>query len=98
MLNIKKMLTKLANRIQVGATSVGTVAANSYTDISITFDKPFGAVPSVMVCLNSNSTSPKMGLMTVATLSRSTTGFEARIFNADSSSRSPWINWMAIGN
>lgn len=95
MLDIKKLLTKLLYRSCGGAFSVGNVSANSYKDIPVTFDKAFDAVPSVVVCLNSNSTSPKMGLVTAAVLSRSTTGFVVRVFNADTSTRTPFVDWVA---
>lgn len=95
MLNVKKLLTRLMYRSCGGAFSAGNVAANSYKDITVTYDRAFSAIPSVVVCLNSNSTSPNMGYVTAAVLSRSTTGFTARIFNADSSTRSPYVDWIA---
>ena len=98
MLNVKKLLTKLMYRTCGGAFPVGNVSGGSYKDLTVTFDKAFSAVPSVVVCLNSNSISPNMGLVTAAVLSRSTTGFSVRVFNADSSGRSPYIDWVATAS
>ena len=95
MLDVKKLLAKILYRSCGGAFFVGNIAANSYKDISVTFDKAFDALPSVVVCLNSNSTSPNMGYVTAAVLSRSTTGFVVRVFNADTSTRTPWVDWVA---
>lgn len=99
MSRLGNILTTLANRSHImesGSVYVGNVAANSYVDVPITYSKTYPNTPDVVVCLNSNSTSAKMGLVTVATLSRSQTGFTARIFNADTSGRSPYINWIAM--
>ena len=95
MLDVKNLLAKILYRSCGGAFFVGNIAANSYKDISVTFDKAFDALPSVVVCLNSNSTSPNMGYVTAAVLSRSTTGFVVRVFNADTSTRTPWVDWVA---
>lgn len=100
MLNVKKMLTKITNQlanIECGRVSnLGEVSSNSTKDATITFTSTFSSTPTVVACLESSSTGYGMGRLTCAVLSVSTTGFTVRVFNADTSARSPYIQWIAI--
>lgn len=95
MVDLKGLLNAIVRRTDAGSISVGDVSANSYKDVSVSFHHAFEAVPSVVVCLNSNSTSPKIGLVTAAVQSRTKTGFKVRVFNADTTTRTPWVDWIA---
>lgn len=79
----------------VGQTN--TVTAGSYKDVSVSFGHTYGRNPTVIVGLNSSSTSPHLGSISVAVASVSTTGFTARLFNNSSSDRAPGFYWIAIG-
>lgn len=100
MLNVKKMLTKIANQlanIECGrVTNLGEVSSNSTKDATITFSNTFSEAPKVVASIESSSTAYGMGRLTCAVLSVSTTGFTVRVFNADTSARSPYIQWIAI--
>lgn len=100
MLNVKKMLTKIANQfanMECGrVTNLGEVSSNSTKDATITFSNTFSEVPKVVACIESSSTAYGMGRLSCAVLSISTTGFTVRVFNADTSPRSPYIQWIAI--
>lgn len=76
-----------------------TLYKNNTADKTIIFAKPFSALPNVVVGLQSDSTSPDMGNITVSTCTTSTTQFIARCFyyNAGSAGRRPAIRWTAIG-
>lgn len=100
MLNVKKMLTKIANKIEQMdcgvVTNLGEVASNSTKDVTITFTSTFNSAPTVVACLVSSSTGYGMGRLTCAVHSVTTTGFKVRVFNADTTARSPYIQWIAI--
>ena len=86
--------------VQAGFTSGGTsVAAGGYEDVAITFDQAFSVAPVVVVGLLTSSTAGAFGRCCVSVVPGSTTetGFTARIFNGDSSSRSPSLTWIAVG-
>ena len=79
----------------VGQTN--NVSAGSYKDVSVSFGHTYGSAPTVLVGLNSSSTSGDIGQCSVAVASVSTTGFTARLFNASSAVRSPGFYWLAVG-
>lgn len=75
-----------------------SVSARSYKDVDISFTgKSFSSNPTVTATLVSTSTAYQLGNVSVAVVSTSTTGATLRVFNADSTSRAPAINWIAIG-
>lgn len=78
-----------------GTTSLGNVAANSYVDRNVSFGKTFTSAPTVVVALQSTSTSPTMGAIDVCPINITTTGFTIRVFNSTSSQRSPAATWIA---
>lgn len=100
MLNVKKMLTKMANQfanMECGrVTNLGEVSSNSTKDATITFSNTFSEAPKVVACIESSSTAYGMGRLTCAVHSVTTTGCKVRVFNADTSGRSPYIHWIAI--
>ena len=100
MLNIKKLLSKVTRQLsdmQCGRiTTLGEVSSNNKKDVTVTFAKAFSKTPNVVACFESSSTAYGFGRMTCGVLSVSTTGFTVRVFNADTSPRSPYIQWIAI--
>lgn len=94
--NGESFLTQIG--IQSGVTEQTTVSSNSYKDVEVTFPNAYAdAEPMVMVCFASGSTAGYFGRVGVSVVSRSQTGCTVRIFNGDSSNRSPRVNWMAFG-
>lgn len=83
--------------IASGTISSTSVSANSYKDVTVSFGKTFSSAPHVVVGLNSTSTAGKIGLVSVAVYSVSTTQFVARFFNGDTTSRAPAAFWIAMG-
>ena len=81
-----------------GSFSSTSVPARGYKDFTInSFGKTFSSTPTVTATLVSTSNAYQIGYLSVAVLSTSTTGATLRVFNADSTSRAPAINWIAIG-
>ena len=82
-------------RIDVGEVDQSqSIAANSYRDYNVTFDSAFGRVPNVQLTIYTTSTATTFDC-DIYLRSVSTTGFTARIFNRESTSRSPGFRWQA---
>ncbi len=82
-----------------GRTAQISVPANGYVDIGISWGVTFKQLPQVAICLESDSTSGAFGEV-VATIYPGTvglTGCTARVFNAGSTARQPYIRWIAYG-
>lgn len=92
--------TLTAANIDAGLTS-STVdtAAGTYQDVNIAFHKTFAAAPIVVVGFDTTGTQANFGMCCVAVVNGTitTTGFTARVFNADSAVRKPRVSWIAIG-
>lgn len=82
--------------IQGGSVTAIEVPANSYTDVSVTFAKPFSSAPSVICGIYSSSTAGAIGSFTVSAINITATGFTARYFNNSSSARTPAGRYIAI--
>ena len=95
---VKGALT--AGNIDAGLTS-STVdtAAGTYQDVNIAFHKTFASAPIVVVGFDTTGTQANFGMCCVAVVNGTitTTGFTARVFNADSAVRKPRVSWIAIG-
>ena len=86
--------------IQKGSIIRDTLDAKSYLDMSITFEKPFKTVPTVVACLSRNITSTDRATnLEVVVLYQSVTkeGFTIRIYNNNQTKETPSVNWIAIG-
>ena len=78
-------------------TTIGTVAANTCTDVPVSFSKTFEEIPTVMLTIRSSSTAGGMGRTMASAINATTTGFTLRFFNGDSSDRTPYCQWLAVG-
>lgn len=86
-----------SNLYEIDAGSVtGQCNAGSYTDLSITFNKTFNSTPIVVSSLATTSTAPGVGNISTSPINITTTGCSIRVFNNDTSNRTPKINWIAI--
>lgn len=84
--------------VQCGRISSVTVPNGGYEDVGVTFPKEFYAAPIVVVSFETESTAGSFGKCSVAVTSTvTTTGFTARIFNGDSTNRTPRVSWIAVG-
>lgn len=95
---VKGALT--AGNIDAGLTnSTVDTAAGTYQDVNIAFHKTFASAPIVVVGFDTTGTQANFGYCCVAVVNGSitTTGFTARVFNADSAVRKPRVSWIAIG-
>ena len=81
---------------QHGSESVGTVSANSYKDVAVTFSPAFSSTPNVVATLFSSGTAVNIGNTTVSVYDISTSGCKIRIFNNRSSTINPNVEWIAI--
>lgn len=89
-----------AGNIDAGLTSATVdTAAGTYQDVNIAFHKTFAAAPVVVVGFDTTGTQANFGMCCVAVVNGTitTTGFTARVFNADSAVRKPRVSWIAIG-
>lgn len=76
--------------------TTGAVSANSYKDYSVTFSPAFSAAPNVVVGFSNSTTAGGFGNCSCGVASVTTTGCTLRIWNADSSNRSPSLYWIAM--
>ena len=81
-----------------GTADPGSIPANSYVDVTVTFPFTFESTPNVVVGMNSNSTASVMGGFAVSVASRTTTGATFRVFNNTSGAREPNLFWIATQN
>lgn len=77
-------------------TGVGNISSGSTKDVNITFHNAFRNPPIVTASFVTTSTAGTFGRCTIGVASVSGTGATLRIFNGDSSTRSPDINWTAM--
>lgn len=82
--------------IQSGITDFVSVNANSYKDIDITFDKPYPSNPNIFASIWGESDSPAYGNINYSCRNVSVNGFTLRIYNDNTSGRSPRYKWTAI--
>ena len=89
----------LADNLQSGYYSLTdnnkSVAANSYTDITITFPKAFSAEPHILLTLKWNVAEDYENGLQIVVAETSATGFKARIYNHTRTARHPGFSWMA---
>ena len=84
--------------IQGNVHTVSNVASNSYTDYSVTFPEAYDTTPLVVACLAGTITAYGMGNVSIAVNNVSSTGFNARIYNASANSRNITFRYVAIPN
>lgn len=107
MLNVKKMLTKLANsalRVNnidwmcCGAAVLESLPANSYADVTITFPSTApSATPRVVANVRATSTAQNRSQIIPVHAAYSATGSTIRVFNNSSTTfTSVTINWIAM--
>ena len=82
--------------VETGNTSIGSVPATNYVDKVVVFTKTFPSAPEVVACINSSSNASGIGNMTVSVMGVNKTQFTMRIYNNDSSARTPYVRWIAI--
>lgn len=85
----------IASVVQSGEISSTSVTSGAYVDKSVNFDTPFASAPRVVVGFKSTSTAGTFGRCCCAVSAVSATGFTVRIFNGDSATRAPNIEWIA---
>lgn len=88
--------TYTAPKVDRGYIAGQAVAGNSYKDYDVYFGQPFTAAPTVTATLVSNSTAAGIGSCTCTVHSVTKEECKIRVFNADSASKGPAINWIAI--
>lgn len=81
---------------ECGEITTSNVASHDYADYQVTFNKTFSSAPVVVVGMMSASTAYGVGSVSVSAHSITATGFTARIFNDNTSARSPYIHWIAM--
>lgn len=76
--------------------SLGSVAANSHVDFTVTFpDGLFTSDPQVVANLYSSTTNAAFGNLNVSIINITATQFTARVFNASSTSFTPGLVYFA---
>ncbi len=80
-----------------GHETVGSIATNSYADVTVTFVSSFGVAPNVTACLSTSGTAGNIGDVSVSVFNITTTGCTIRVFNNRGSSLSPAVEWIAVG-
>lgn len=84
--------------VQCGRVTAQTIAASSYVDVDVAFPEEFQSAPIVTVCFETESSAAAFGrCVAVVYGNPTTTGFTARLYNSDTSGRSPRLVWTAVG-
>ena len=85
-------------KFDVGTVDGENIAAGTYRDVNITFNKRFDKTPIVFFNLISSSKSSDLGKISAAYVpnSGSATGCTIRIFNGATATRSPGLEWKAM--
>ena len=94
---LETTLLKNIYRIACGTTGMVQVPANGYADFTVTFSNDFSSQESglpliYLTCMAGSAVSPITAIVRSATR----TGFNGRVFNTDTTARSPTIFWFAI--
>ena len=78
---------------------IGSISSGSYKDVTINFATPFqsNTVPIVVAGFWSTSTAGSFGRCCCSVSACTNTSFTIRVFNGDSSARSPALRWIAVG-
>ena len=91
-------LLKNVYRLETGNVLTGSIAANGYVDIQVTFDVALpssAALPWIFFSIvNANCDKPLLAMIQA----RSRSGFTARVFNLDATAHSPRLVWLSISN
>lgn len=83
--------------VKSGTHAAVSVNANSYVDFTIDFGHTFPEPPGIAVNFNTTSTAGAFGNCTFAVNSVTTTGATVRVFNGDTTLRTPSFRWIAVG-
>lgn len=92
-----RMVSAPPSNIDAGRTSGISVASGATADVDISFNKTFLVDPNVVVGFKSSSTAGTFGRCTCSVMTTTTTGCSLRVFNGDTTARSPALIWTAIG-
>ena len=84
-------------KIDTGEHSFSNLAANTATNISVTFSKEFATAPQVVAGLKSSLTSATTGNVAVSASNVTTTGFTLRAYNGSSVQKTIYVSWIAVG-
>lgn len=82
--------------LQHGSITVSNISSHTYADYSVTFPNKFSAAPHVVAGFMSSSTGYGCGSLSCSVHSVTVSGCKVRIFNNDTTARSPYIHWIAI--
>ena len=93
-------ITKFSSvRYESGTTGQLSTAANAYSSYSVTFGTAFKSAPHVQLTIKSSFGSVANAHALVACIygNPSTTGFNLRVYNNGSSTLTPEVYWLAVG-
>lgn len=98
--DIKELFSEVESipQIQHGSFQAQSVTANGYKDYTVTFPVTFAKTPTVVAIFGGSSTAAAMGNCSIGLLSASTTGATIRIWNNDSTARTPTVHWIAVAD
>jgi len=84
--------------MQSGFVAAANISSGSLRTITVKFDTAFTTAPVVMLTLSSGSTAGSNGRVGCGIVpgSITTSGFQCKIWNGDSSARSPGLYWLAV--
>ena len=84
------------NKIQTGWSSSNSVAAGSYSDVTVTYPYAFSKPPMLSITFGGTSANIGYGDLQCSIYNGTTTQFTVRIFNKYTSTLSPSFSWIAI--
>lgn len=73
------------------------IPTESTADYNVTYSVSFSSTPTPVASFVSTSTASGFGKCSLSILNRSATGFTIRVYNGDTTQRSPSLTWVAVG-
>lgn len=83
--------------IRSGRFQSAQVSNGTYQDKVITFSPAFATTPHVIACLSTDVTALQTTNLQISVINISTTGCTIRVANNQAGSRSPYVEWIAVG-
>lgn len=97
-LNLTQNVDEIATaHFDSGKTAAISVASGAYADVAVTFSTVYASAPAVVAGFFSASEAGSFGKCTCSVHSITASGFTIRVFNGDSGTRIPNVEWISYG-
>ena len=83
--------------VDAGNATASSVPASGYLDVPVTFSKTFTSAPVVVACLYTTATTTNYADYIAVVANTTNTGATIRVINKGTTSYSPGVRWIAVG-